>query len=245
MNDVYLSHVPHRLERKGVSLTTVFLLCGLGLLLGSIGCAPSQKHALPEPVYTPAEESLPKGENPGSLFDPGQADYLFADSRARRVGDIVTINIVENTVSKNKASTDANKESSLDLGVQNFMGDGYLKGIPVGTTPAIKAGSSSNFSGDGETKRENYLTTTVSVRVVRVLANGVLEVEGGREVRINDETQIVVVRGIIRSRDIGPDNSILSTAMADARIELYGKGVLADKQKPGWLTRILDNVWPF
>jgi flagellar L-ring protein precursor FlgH len=70
-------------------------------------------------------------------------------------------------------------------------------------------------------------------------------VEGGREVRVNDETQIVVVRGIIRSRDIGPDNSIASTAMADARIELYGQGVLADKQKPGWLTRILDNMWPF
>lgn len=209
------------------------------------GCATPQKHALPEPVYTSANEYIPPEENPGSLFDPGQADYLFADSRARRVGDIVTINIVENTVSKNKASTDASKDSSLNLGVQNFMGEGYLKGIPIGTTPAIKAGSSSSFSGDGETKRENYLTTTVSVRVVRVLANGILEVEGGREVRVNDETQIVVVRGIIRSRDIGPDNSIESTAMADARIELYGQGVLADKQKPGWLARILDNVWPF
>ena len=223
------------------ALLYVFLLC----LGGSIGCAPAQKHALPEPVYTPANETIPPGENPGSLFDPGQADYLFADSRARRVGDIVTINIVENTVSKNKASTDASKDSSLNLGVQNFMGSSYLKGIAVGSTPAIQASSSSEFSGDGETKRENYLTTTVSVRVVRVLANGVLEVEGGREVRVNDETQIVVVRGIIRSRDIGPDNDISSTAMADAKIELYGQGVLADKQRPGWLTRILDNIWPF
>jgi flagellar L-ring protein precursor FlgH len=209
------------------------------------GCATPQKHALPEPVYTPANEYVPPEENPGSLFDTTQADYLFADSRARRVGDIVTIYIAENTVSKNKASTDANKESNLNLGIQHFMGDGYLKGIPVGTTPAIQAGSSSAFSGDGETKRENYLTTTVSVRVVRVLTNGILEVEGGREVRVNDETQIVVVRGIIRSRDIGPDNSIPSTAMADARIELYGQGILADKQKPGWLARILDNIWPF
>jgi flagellar L-ring protein precursor FlgH len=209
------------------------------------GCATSQKHALPEPVYTQANEYVSPEENPGSLFDTGQADYLFADSRARRVGDIVTIYIAENTVSKNKASTDANKESSLNLGIQNFMGDGYFKGIPVGQAPAIQTSSSSEFSGDGETKRENYLTTTVSVRVVRVLANGILEVEGGREVRVNDETQIVVVRGIIRSRDIGPDNSIPSTAMADARIELYGQGILADKQKPGWLARILDNIWPF
>lgn len=222
-----------------------WLLASLILLLAGTGCAPAQKHALPEPVYTAANESIPPGENPGSLFDPGQAEYLFADSRARRVGDIVTINIVENTVSKNQASTDASKDSSLDLGVQSFMGDSYLKGIPVGQIPAIQTSSSSEFSGDGETKRENYLTTTVSVRVVRVLANGVLEVEGGREVRVNDETQIVVVRGIIRSRDIGPDNDISSTAMADAKIELYGQGVLADKQRPGWLSRILDNVWPF
>ena len=229
---------------SGVLATGCFCLWFLaGMLLS--GCATSQKHALPEPVYTTADESIPPEENPGSLFNPEQADYLFADSRARRVGDIVTINIVENTVSKNTASTDASKESSLSLGIQNFMGNGYVKGIPVGEDPAIATSSSSDFSGDGETTRENYLTTTVSVRVVRVLANGVLEVEGGREIRVNDETQVVVVRGIIRSRDIGPDNSIPSTAMADAKIELYGRGVLADKQKPGWLTRILDNVWPF
>ncbi|PIE69002.1 MAG: flagellar basal body L-ring protein [Deltaproteobacteria bacterium] len=189
-------------------------------------------------------DHLVPGDNPGSLFDPGQADYLFADSRARRVGDIVTIRIMENTVSKNKASTGASKESNLNLGVEHFMKQNSLYGIPVGPTPAIKAGASTSFSGNGETKRENYLTTTVSVRVVRVLANGILEVEGGREVRVNGETQIVVVRGIIRSRDIGPDNAIASTAMADAHIELYGQGILTDKQKPGWLARILDNIWP-
>ena len=87
--------------------------------------------------------------------------------------------------------------------------------------------------------------TTVAARIVRVLPNNVFEIEGGREVRVNDENQIVVLRGLARGRDIDADNSILSTKIADARIELYGEGILTDKQKPGWLTRIVDNIWPF
>jgi flagellar L-ring protein precursor FlgH len=72
-----------------------------------------------------------------------------------------------------------------------------------------------------------------------------MQVQGAREIKVNDETQYMVVTGLIRQRDIDSDNSILSTQMADSRIDYYGKGVLADKQKSGWLTRLLDIVWPF
>ena len=87
--------------------------------------------------------------------------------------------------------------------------------------------------------------TTVAARVSRVMGSGLMEVVGARETRVNGETQIVVVQGVVRARDIDADNTILSTSMAEARIELYGEGVLAEKQRQGWLGRILDNVWPF
>ena len=87
--------------------------------------------------------------------------------------------------------------------------------------------------------------TMVAARVTRVLGNGLMEVVGARETRVNGETQIVLVQGVVRDRDIDADNTIRSTNMAEARIELYGEGILAEKQRPGWLTRILENVWQF
>ncbi len=89
------------------------------------------------------------------------------------------------------------------------------------------------------------MTSSLAARVLRVLPGGLLQIEGAREIRVNEETEYMVVRGMIRSKDVDADNSIYSTQIADASIEYYGKGVLADKQKPGWFTRLMDNIWPF
>jgi flagellar L-ring protein precursor FlgH len=78
-----------------------------------------------------------------------------------------------------------------------------------------------------------------------MLPGRVMQVEGARRIRVNNETQILVVRGLVRQRDIAADNTVSSTALAEAQIEVYGEGVLADKQRPGWMTRVLDNIWPF
>jgi flagellar L-ring protein precursor FlgH len=204
---------------------------------------------MPTAVVTPPpQERVSAAENPGSLFDPDGATMLFADARAKRVGDVLLVKVVESTLSKSKAETDANKDSSMALGVSAFLGKDKLPLIPgatVGPGDLVNANSSSNFQGDGETKRESFITTTVAARVTRVLGGGLMEVVGARETRVNGETQIVLVQGVARDRDINADNTIMSTSLAEARIELYGEGVLADKQRPGWLARILDNVWPF
>lgn len=223
----------------------IIIFLGLGL----VGCKATSRPPIPAAVVTPPpQERVPSAENPGSLFDPDGATMLFADVRAKRVGDILLVKVVETTLAKNKASTDADKENTIDLGVSDFFGRDSLPLIPgaeVGATPMVKASSKSVFKGDGETKRESSITTTVAARVSRVLGGGLMEVVGARETRVNGETQVVVVQGVARDRDIEADNSIKSTSLAEARIELYGEGVLADKQKPGWLGRILDNVWPF
>jgi flagellar L-ring protein FlgH len=213
------------------------------------GCRTTSRPPMPTAVVTPPpQERVSAAENPGSLFDPDGATMLFADARAKRVGDVLLIKVVESTLSKSKAETDANRGSSMALGVDAYLGKDKLPLIPgatVGAGDLVRANSSSTFAGDGETKRESSITTTVAARVTRVLGGGLMEVVGARETRVNGETQIVLVQGVARDRDIDADNTIMSTSLAEARIELYGEGVLADKQRPGWLARILDNVWPF
>ncbi len=233
----------------------ISLMVALGLLLGVYACAPATTQSVPTPMLTQGVDIPPPVEqNPGSLFNPASAELLFADNRARRVGDIVLVNIVENSQARNKATTDASRDSSIGLGIEHLLDQRLINmglsatGIDrgnFGDTPLVRASSTSEFKGDGETKRESAISATVGARVVRVLQGGVLQVEGAREIRVNNETQIIVVRGLIRSTDINPDNTIPSTHMADATVEFYGMGILADKQRPGWLSRILENVWPF
>ncbi len=233
-----------------------------GCLAGCIGlmsgCAASQNQPTPIPQMAPSQaytEPEQRMANPGSLFDAADSQMLLADGRARRVGELVMINIVETSKGKNKAETKTEKESTIDLGVSSLFGSskvsplggintGILTGS-VGTNPVLKAGSTSAFDGSGETTRENNVTATIAARVLRVHPGGVLELAGMRETRVNEETQYMAVTGLARARDIAPDNSILSTQMADAHIEYYGKGVVTDKQKPGWMVRLLDFIWPF
>jgi flagellar L-ring protein FlgH len=223
------------------------------LVLASVllfGCSPAAKQVTPvQPLSPPPEVVRAPERAPDSLFDPARSEFLFADSRARRVGDIVLINIVETSEATNKASTNARRQSSVDIGVSSFFGQGSMHAIPigdavglkggigprgsVGDTPMVRAGTSTSHDGKGETKRESNVTATVAARVLQVYPNGLLQVEGGREIRVNGENQIIVVRGLIRSRDIGPDNSITSNYLADAQIEYYGRGILSDKQRPG------------
>lgn len=223
------------------------LLCILALTLAA--CRTTSKPPMPAAVVTPPpQERVDPATNPGSLYDPDGATTLFADARARRVGDIVLIKVVETTLATNKASTTADKDSSMDLGVSAFLGRDSLPLIPgakVGTDSMIGTTSTSALKGSGETKRESSVTTTVAGRVVRVLGGGLMEVAGARETRVNGETQIVMVQGIARNQDIDADNSIKSTSLAEAKIELYGEGILADKQHSGWLGRMIENVWPF
>ncbi|MGM0610787.1 MAG: flagellar basal body L-ring protein FlgH [Thermodesulfobacteriota bacterium] len=241
---------------------TVIMFVAAALLAA---CAPATHKSTPQPAMTPPppekSERQMREENPGSLFSGNQAEYLFSDNRARRVGDIVRVSVIENLSAKNEASTDADRSSSVELGVQNMFGMEHVRAFPlgsvlgagpnsgprgeVGSTPMLKAGSSSKFAGDGETERGTEITTTVAARVVKALGGGLLQIEGARQLRVNDETQIIVVRGLIRSEDIGPRNAVTSDYLADAHIEIYGQGIITDKQKPGWLARLLDNVWPF
>ncbi|MDL2209872.1 flagellar basal body L-ring protein FlgH [Desulfovibrio sp. OttesenSCG-928-O18] len=247
MKNVTQSYLARPLPLAGILAAAIFLG----------GCNGAAKNASPMPpmvapqAYTEPEE---QHENPGSLYSEASSHNLFDDNRARKVGDIVLVKIVETSKSKSKVDTTAERETTNSFGVSAafgrnsvsplFFGGGPLSGT-VGMDPMLSTSRKSDHEATGETKRENYVTATMGARIVQVLPNGIMQVQGAREIKVNDETQYMVVTGLIRQRDIDSDNSILSTQMADSRIDYYGKGVLADKQKPGWLSRLLDIIWPF
>lgn len=239
-----------------MSKKKVITLLALSLMLLP-ACNGSKKSPIIQPPMVPAPEfnETARLNNPGSLYAESDVDPLFSDSRARRVGDIVVVNIVETTKAKNKADTSSSKQNTNAYGVAAGFGQRNASMFPIvgmGPTGPVGQGnlildttSNSGINATGETKRENTVTSSLAARVLRVLPGGVLQIEGAREIRVNEETQYMVVTGTIRTRDVAADNSIMSTQMADASIQYYGKGVLADKQKPGWFTRLMDNIWPF
>lgn len=174
-------------------------------------------------------------ENPGSLFNQA-AKNPFTDRTACKVGDIVTILISESSVASFQASTQASKSTSNNV----------AKGLgPVlqSLIPALSYGADSKFSGGGSTTHTGRFLASMSVKVVQVLPNGNLVVEGCREIKVNKDWQYFKLSGVLRRDDIRSDNTILSEKIADAQITAESKGTISDKQRRGIITRILD--WLF
>lgn len=239
------------------SLTIVFVL-GVGLA----GCAggfpgtgaPVQSRAASyEPVgpatTAPAPATTPEVLSDGSLWnDDAPLISMFSDQKARTVGDIVTIKITESSAATNKASTETDRSSSLSASVDAFFN--AEKRFPADQPffnpfAKVAGGMESEFEGTGTTKRSGDLNAYITALVTQVLPNGNLVVTGSREVLINNENQIIQLTGMVRPRDIGANNQVLSTYVADARISYSGTGVVNDRQKPGWLTNIVMKAWPF
>jgi flagellar L-ring protein precursor FlgH len=187
----------------------------------------------------PAEE--------GSLWSSQRVQNLFADVKARNVGDIVTISIVESARASKNATTKTARDSGLEASwsgiFDQIAGNWTINGQPVAANSKINFAN--NFDGQGETTRTSSMTAYISAQVVQVLPNGNLVIQGNRQVQVNQETQIIYIQGVIRPEDISSSNIVLSTYVAEAVIELSGRGPVSDKQNPGWLARALDWVWPF
>jgi flagellar L-ring protein FlgH len=183
----------------------------------------------------------------GSLW-PENGRGLFADFRAFRVGDLVTVRIDESSKAAGDSSTQTDRRSSESLGVPNFMGltAAISKAYPdIKPDKLIEWLGESGFMGKGETSRENHVVGAISVRVKKVLPNGDLFVEGTKVILINQEEVHIYVSGVIRAEDIDSSNAVGSSTIADAQIEFSGRGVLTDNQKQGWFSRLFAKVRPF
>ncbi|HLC41844.1 MAG TPA: flagellar basal body L-ring protein FlgH [Methylomirabilota bacterium] len=173
-----------------------------------------------------------------------QARSLYPDVRARQVNDILTILILEDSKSERSAQTKTSKDSSVEAGLNEFP---KFMGLEKVLKKVFKLDfdAKSNFEGKGDINRSDKVTAQISARVVKVLENGAMLIEGRRAVAVNDEVQFLVLSGLVRSEDVTPDNTVKSTQIADAEIRMEGSGVLAEKQRPGILNRLLDWLWLF
>lgn len=233
-----------------VLLAMALSACAGGKAVKQTGTrAPGVQSVEGEPAKTSLWNEYQDATEAG-LFQESSYEGFFQDLRAHKVGDLVTINIVETSKATKKADTKTARTSSIDAGMNNLLGyESKMKswGVPktFDNTAMFKASMGNKFDGSGSTSRDESMTASVTARVVQVLPNGNLFIEGTRKIRVNNETQNITLSGIIRPSDISPDNTVLSSYIADARIDYTGSGPVSDKQRPGWLARILDVVWPF
>ena len=189
------------------------------------------------------------GTKAGTIFKGEQVtNTFFVDQRAKAIGDIITINIVEVSSASEQATTDTKKSSTIHAGIPNLFGQEvkYINNHPYLTAAQLlNANSQNDFSGSGSTTRGGSLSASISAKVVDVLPSGNLAIVGKREIYINNEKKEILLQGMVRPRDIAYDNSVLSTQVADAKIIYTGIGVIGEKQRPGFLARVFDLVWPF
>ena len=230
-------------KARRVALLLWWMVISVGLL-GFIGCA-----EVPKPPQVETEShvlSEPRSESLGSLWEPdnGRA-YMFEDLRASRVGDIVVVQIVEQHSGSKKANTTADREANLNAGVSGGLFGINTLAEKFAQYFNVDAQTSNDFEGDGSTSREDTLTGTIAAQVVEVFPNGDLRIQGKREVTVNSETQTMTIRGIVRRIDLDTENTVLSTAVADAVISYTGLGVVDDVQRPGWAIRIFNWLTPF
>lgn len=231
----------------GLLMLTIFAMA----FLAGQGCQNvHQSKIKDEPfVIDSTYKSMKPGPEPqkGTIYrGVNSASSILSDHRARAVGDIITIVIDEKTAASEKAGTNTKRNSSTTAGIPNLFGL-ETSAYPSSWTPdkLISASTKNDFEGSGETTRGGSLNATITARVVDVLANGNLAIEGKREIVINEEKKEILVQGIVRPRDLDYSNSVPSSLIADAKIIYTGVGIVSEKQKPGWMARMVDALWPF
>jgi flagellar L-ring protein precursor FlgH len=220
-------------------------LSGILILMLS-GCA-MQRTNIASPAFDQQLHKPTPAYNNGSIWQVASV-ALTEDGKARRIGDIVTIVVTETSSASKQAKTATGRSTEMSAGIPAFMG---LQAAGVFTnnigdlSKLIDASASSKFDGSGSTSRSESLNATISAKVIDLLPNGNLRIEGRRNVKVNSEDQIVTAAGTIRQRDINADNTINSIYIADAQISYGGEGIISDRQQPGWLMNVVDKLWPF
>ena len=229
-------------------MVPVLLVLGIALA----GCAGKSSDSaaglvIPEGTSTaPAvADYTPNNAEEGSLWTDAKGS-MFEDTKANYVGDTVIVDIVENATSRMDVNTEASRNTRLRVGVPTLNAFGYKTNLGGGgDANLIGSDFSNSFEGEAESDRSGQVTASIAARVIEVLPNGNLSIFGRRAMKIDNETQYIIVSGIVRPQDVSASNRVQSTFLADSRIEYYGRGALADKQKPGWGNRLIDNIWPF
>jgi flagellar L-ring protein precursor FlgH len=170
---------------------------------------------------------------------------MFADHKASRRGDILTVVISESVAQTSSQSKSSSKSSSVDAGVSSFLFPSSGLGKHNGELPSTSLSAKNSFAGSGDIKNSQSLSSQAAVMVSDVLPNGNLVIEGARVITFSGETQYVVLHGIVRPDDVTAANTVTSSNIADVRVEFISEGELTDAQKRGWLTKLVDKLRPY
>ncbi len=202
--------------------------------------------------YKPKHRRFDPGEYGGGPRAHGGSLYagnagMFEDDVARRVGDIVVINIDEREVASRDATTKLAQSDKAEYGLPAAVGLlSALQGKYPDLDPKALFASTKDmqFAGGGQIARSGKLVATLPVRVAQVLPNGDLYVEGSKIVMVGTEEHHLYISGIVRHQDLADDDTVPSSRLAEAEIEYTGRGDVSDQQRRGWLSRILAKAWP-
>lgn len=213
----------------------------LAPVLASAQAAPSDSYDVLYARYLDSARQMAARPANGPSID--WVANLGLDSRARRLNDLVTIRVIENIEGAGTADSALDKNSKAAAGVSQMFGAEKALPSSIDPTNLVAAASGTTFKGSGVTTRTGTLSATITARVVEVLPNGDLVLEGAREIEINGDRQMVVLTGVARPRDVSDGNVVLSPAIGQLRIRYFGRGLMKDNLKPGFLVRFLNKVF--
>ena len=228
---------------------------GFLALLFFSGCAKSTQPQIdfkpPEYVQQIPSQEVEHTNNAGSLFGRGD-NPLFADRKAMRVNDVVTVLIDERASSSSSGNrqTSRTQNSQMGPGVMTYggsagLGNNIAREFNNVAGFGFSTNSDSNFAGAGTANRTENFTTTVSARIVKVMENGNYFIEGRREILVEGEKQIIQLSGVVRPYDINQNNTVSSANISDAKIAYRTEGEIRQATRKGWGTRMVEAVWPF
>jgi flagellar L-ring protein FlgH len=182
-----------------------------------------------------------------SLWADTETRTMFADKRAATVGDLVTIIVQENSTTAKDASTKSSKKSGVDASISTFLYGPAASGLLTkgGKYPALQVANKTDFDGSGSVGSSEKIVSRITVRVIDVMPNHNLVVEGSRRTSFSGESQDVVLRGTVRPDDVMANNTVYSYNVADVNFKFIASGTVSDSQKKGWFTRAWDKVSPF
>lgn len=252
--------MPSSARKAGLVMAMLWLM---GFALGCVEHAYMEKNRPGDYEAEPRPEPPPASAGAIWQGDTASGSFLFFDRKARAVGDLVTVFVVEDVSAYGAANTKLGGTSSLDAGVSSDVGitnllqkaANWFLGIfgaasapilPDGTNVnVLSSNTNNNFDGDGQTSREGTFNAIVTCRIEQDLSGGIFHIRGRRSIIVNHEKQVLTVEGLVRREDITINNTVLSTSLAEAKLAFDGMGVIDDKQRPSIVSRLMSWFYPF
>jgi len=224
-------------------MNKVFLLIVPLFILGCDRYVEDRRTAEFDPIYFDSADEDTLAPEFGAIYQANKGNLFSMESRAHRVGDILTVSFTESFQATKSQNAATSKSSDSTVTLPNILENLAGKDL-IPESADLSASAEQSFSGSGSSNQSNSLTGLISVHVVRVFGNGNLEILGQKKLTRNNGDEYIRVSGIVRPKDVSSDNIVPSDRIANASIDYVGAGDTAITGKKGWYSKFLENVSP-